>query len=122
MKKYLLLAAFLIAACNSSTELREGRWSGHLSPMNHPDMTIPVSYNVAYSLNKLDITIIGSNGAPVKARNPHIKEDTLYFAFNEPEEQVLLECALARQNSSEFSGKCVDSSGKWAQFTMAAPE
>jgi len=91
IQKCFLLSAFLLTACTSIPELKEGRWSGHLSPMNHREMTIPVSYEVAYGQNKLNITIIGSNGTPAEAQDPHVKEDTLYFAFSEPEEQVALE-------------------------------
>lgn len=120
--KYLFIIPFLfIVACNSSPEIKEGRWTGHLIPMNHPDMSIPVNYDVTYTDNSLNVSIIGSNGVPVVTQNPYLKNDTLFFVFKEPEEQVDLECALARTDTSGFSGKCTDSSGKWALFTMIPP-
>ncbi|GAA5522743.1 hypothetical protein LQ318_13380 [Aliifodinibius salicampi] len=122
MKNILLVAVCLIVACSSTPELKEGHWTGHLTPMNHPEMSIPVSYEVAYTENGLDINIIGSDGISASAQNPHIERDTLFFMFNEPEEQVTLECELARNNASGFSGECTDSSGKWAQFTMVSPD
>lgn len=122
MKKLLLISFCLATACNTSSELKEGRWSGHLTPMNHPEMSIPVSYDVTYTERGLNVSIIGSDGVPVLTQNPHIERDTLFFVFIEPEEQVSLDCALARQDTSGFTGKCIDSSGKWAQFTMVSPE
>lgn len=122
MKNLLFLSFCLISACTSSPELKEGRWTGHLSPMNHPEMSIPISYDVTYTDRGLDLSITGSNDIPVKTQNPYIAADTLFFVFNEPEEQVPLECALVRQSSGAFSGKCIDTSGKWAQFTMESPD
>lgn len=121
MKYLCLIFAGVITACSSSPELKEGHWTGHLSPMNHPEMAIPVDYEVTYSESGLNISIIGSDGIAVETQNPHIEKDTLFFVFNEPEEQVRLACALARNDNRGFSGKCTDASGKWAQFTMVAP-
>jgi hypothetical protein len=100
MKNILLFALCLIVACSSTPELKEGHWTGHLTPMNHPEMSIPVSYEVTYMEGGLDINIIGSDGISASAQNPHIEGDTLLFMFNEPEEQVTLECELMRNNTS----------------------
>jgi hypothetical protein len=121
MKKLFLFSFLCLAACNSSTELKEGRWTGHLTPMNHPELSIPVNFDGTHTERGLKVTIIGSNGVPAVTRNPHLKDDTLFFVFDEPEEQVRLECALARTDTMGFSGKCTDSSGKWAMFTMIPP-
>lgn len=121
MKNLFIISFLFIAACNSSPELKEGRWTGHLTPMNHPDMSIPVNYDVTYTESGLKVNIIGSNGVPVVTQNPRLEDDTLFFVFNEPEEQVALDCALARTDTRGFSGKCSDSSGKWAMFTMIPP-
>lgn len=123
MKKLFIISLLFMAACNSSPELKEGRWTGHLTPMNHPDMTIPVNYDVTYTENSLMISVIGSDGVPpVVTQNPRLEDDTLSFVFNEPEEQVALECTLVRTEKRGFSGKCSDSSGKWAIFTMIPPD
>ena len=121
MRNILFVAICFMTACNSSYELQEGNWSGHLTPMNHPEMSIPVNYSVTYTKSGLNISIIGSDGVPVKTENPRIARDSLLFAFNEPEEQVKLDCALVRNNEMDFTGRCTDSSGKWAEFTMVAP-
>lgn len=121
MKSFLVISICFMTAC-TPFKLKEGKWTGHLTPMNHSDMSIPVNYDVTYKGNSLKISIIGSNEIPVATQNPHLINDTLFFAFKEPEEQVDLECALARTEAGEFTGKCTDSSGKWAIFTMIPPQ
>lgn len=122
MKYLYYFFLFLVTACNPLHELKEGSWTGHLTPMNHPEMSIPVDYEVAYQQGDLFISIIGTDGFPVLTQHPRLENDTLYFKFNEPEEQVLLNCVLIRNRENEFSGKCMDPSEKWAQFTMVPPK
>jgi hypothetical protein len=120
-KYFLFLLICLLTACQSAPEIIEGRWSGHLSPMNHPEMENPVIYEVAYVDDHLTISILGPDGALIPTQNPRLESDTLYFSFEEPEEQVQLNCALAKNERGEFSGKCLDRDGKWAHFTMVPP-
>jgi len=89
--------------------------------MNHPEMSIPVNYDVVYTESGLAITIIGANGVPARVENIYLKEDALLFTFNEPGEQVALECSLSKTEMNCFTGRCNDSSGKWAQFTLVHP-
>lgn len=122
MKVLTIFLLFVVTACDMSPTLKEGNWTGTLTPMNHPKMKNPVIYRVAYKKDKLTITIVGPGGVPIPVRDPHINSDTLYFAFNEPEEQVLLHCALGQIKSQGFAGKCTDATGKWALFTMMPPK
>lgn len=117
----LLLTCCVMVTCQSAPPLEEGQWTGSLSPMNHPDMSNPIAYNVSHNNGQLEIDIIGPNASHIPTRDIRLENDTLYFSFNEPEEKVLLDCALAEENSHTFSGRCTDASGKWAIFTMTAP-
>jgi hypothetical protein len=120
----LLCPALLVAlaACGSPDRLAEGRWSGTLTPMNHPEMANPIAYDVDYEGDDLRIALVGPNGAALPTLDVRLTADTLYFAFDEPEENVLLRCALAHEETDRFAGRCTDASGKWARFTMLPPE
>lgn len=122
MKFLLFLFVCFLTACSSSTTLEEGRWTGNLTPMNHPDMNQPIGYDLSYQNNELKINLIGPDGTPVALKNPRVQNDTLYFSFNEPEQQVSLDCKLAGNSENGFTGRCSDASGKWALFTMNPPE
>jgi len=120
--KYLApLLLMLFSACQSAPKLQEGRWTGVLTPMDHPDMQNPVGYDVSYKSDNLLINLIGPNNTSTATQNPCLERDTLFFAFNEPEEQVLLNCVLASNSNQGFAGRCTDPSGKWAHFTMRPP-
>lgn len=120
MKPSLLIFALLLAACTASPVLEEGRWTGSLTPMNHPEMTNPVAYEVRHLEGSLSIDLIGPSGKRMATQRPRLRGDTLLFAFEEPEEQVQLGCALGRA-AAGFAGRCVDSGDKWARFTREPP-
>ena len=90
--------------------------------MNHPEMANPMAYNVRHTGSSLSIDLVGPGGVPVSTRDPYLDGDTLFFSFREPEEQVLLRCALGRDSAGGFAGRCADATGKWARFTMHPPE
>lgn len=120
--KYLILPLLLLlVTCESDSKLQEGHWTGTLTPMNHPEMHNPVSYNVSYKENILTIELVGPGGNLIKTEKPRFQNDTLFFAFREPEEQMLLTCAFAEDSKTGFTGRCTDETGKWAQFTMQPP-
>ncbi len=122
MKNVLLaLTTCLLIGCQSNGKLETGRWTGSLTPMNHPEMENPLSYNVSYADDELAIDIIGPDSTVMRARDPRIQNDTLHFSFKEPEEQVLLTCKMAGNGDNRFAGRCTDKSGKWAYFTMRYP-
>ena len=102
--------------------LAEGRWSGTLTPMNHPEMENPIAYDVGYEGDDLRIDLVGPDGAALPTRDVRLTADTLFFVFDEPEENVPLRCALARDETDHLAGRCTDASGKWARFTMQPPE
>ena len=122
MKQALCVTFCIFAACGTSAELEEGRWTGALTPMNHPNMANPVVYDVRYEGRVLHIDLIGPGGAAVATREIRLETDTLRFTFDEPEEGVPLRCALARDEAGGFAGRCADVEGKWAGFTMRPPE
>ena len=111
-----------LSGCEQNVRLPEGLWSGSLTPMNHPDMNIPIHYEVSYSGDLLEMDILSSDSTQVPTRNIQYVSDTLYFTFREPEEKVQLDCALARESDFKLEGKCTDSTDKWARFTMVSPE
>ena len=121
MKYSALVLLLLLLSCQTTPELEEGRWTGALTPMNHPEMKNPVGYEISYQSGTLSIELIGPNGTVIKTQQPKAEADTLFFTFKEPEEQTLLDCALAK-NTTGFAGRCTDPSGKWAHFTMVSPD
>ena len=120
----LLCASLLLtlAACDSPDRLTEGRWTGTLAPMNHPEMANPVAYAVDYEGDALTIDLVGPDGAALPTRDVRLTTDTLYFVFGEPEANIPLRCALGRENPEGFAGRCTDAAGQWARFTMLPPE
>lgn len=113
----------ILISCQSSPQIEEGHWTGTLTPMNHPDMHNPIGYEVTFKNEGLIVQIIGPDSSLIPTRNTRVENDTLYFQFNEPEEQVELDCKLGRQENlyKGFVGRCTDESGKWARFTMIPP-
>ena len=109
---------FLLVSCGPSAVLQAGEWTGTLTPMNHPDMANPVLYEGKV----LAIDLTGPGGRAVPTRNPRLANDTLRFAFDEPEQQVKLKCTRGREVTGGFAGRCIDATGQWAWFTMRPPE
>ncbi len=88
--------------------------------MNHPDRVMPLTYEVSRADGRLSLTI-GSGETQTPTRALTLEGDTLSFVFNEPEEGVLLTCALGRQADAGYAGRCADAEGKWVLFTMTPP-
>lgn len=111
-----------LGACTASAPaLPDGTWTGTLTPMNHPEMANPVTYDVRSPDGALAIDLLGPGGARVATRALHLASDSLHFAFDEPEEGATLQCGLGRQPDGGFAGRCTDAAGKWARFTMVPP-
>ena len=125
MSKTALVLALLLAACGASVQaqdLQEGTWTGTLTPMNHPEMATPLTYDVRHAGDSLAISLRATGSPdPITARDIALTADTLSFAFNEPEADVLLRCTLGRQEDRSYAGRCADAEGKWAAFTMISP-
>ena len=126
MLKTIFTLTLLLAVCSAPSQaqdLQEGTWTGTLTPMNHPEMATPLIYDVRHVGDSLAITLT-SPALPdsVVMREITLTADTLSFAFNEPEADVLLRCALGRQEDGSYTGRCADAEGKWATFAMIAPE
>ena len=120
MRLLLFLSALTLAACAApDARLQEGTWTGHLTPMNHPEMQLPLTYVVGPGPT---LTIAPAEGQPVAVRTLAFKGDSLGFIFDEPEAGVPLTCRLARQPDASYAGRCTDAAGKWAHFTMIPPE
>ena len=122
-KSVFVLISFL-AACSaqpSQTALQEGTWTGGLTPMNHPDMVMPLTFEVRRIHGKLSI-VLNNGETQTPTYGLTIEGDTLSFIFNEPEDQVELTCAFGRQADASYAGRCTDAGGKWAHFTMTPPK
>lgn len=125
MKKLLLfISLFMTISCNSANtdRIKQGTWTGYLTPMNHPEMKNEVRYNVQYVESELQIELTGPGGEPIQTKTPRVVNDTLFYSFDEPEEEVTLNCALGKTESGSFEGRCTDASGKWATFGMIPPQ
>ena len=119
-------ALLFLVACSASAQaqdLQEGAWTGTLTPMNHPEMATPLTYDVRHIGDSLAISLqtVGASD-PIAARGIVLAADTLLFAFNEPEADVRLRCAFGRQEDGSYAGRCADAEGKWAAFTMVPPK
>ena len=126
MYKAALILSLLLAANTAQTraqDLQEGTWTGALTPMNHPEMATPLTYDVRHVGDSLAISF-GMPGSPelMATREVALVADTLHFAFDEPEADVRLDCALGRQEDGSYAGRCADAEGKSATFTMIPPE
>ncbi|MGI9175040.1 MAG: hypothetical protein ACR2GR_06960 [Rhodothermales bacterium] len=126
MQKPAFALTVLLIVCSAQTQaqdLQEGTWTGTLTPMNHPERATPLTYDVRHAGDSLTITFALSDlPDSVVTRDITLTADTLSFAFNEPEADVLLRCALGRQEDQSYAGRCADAEGKWAAFTMVPPE
>lgn len=114
----------LITACAADPDERlpEGRWTGSLQPMNHPEAATSIGYEVAYSNRELALSVLGPDGTVLPARGASLVDDTLRFTFDEPERGAPLRCVLVRDPAGDrLAGRCTDDAGKWATFTMVAP-
>lgn len=121
MLRYTALLVLAFAGCASSEQpLRAGTWWGALTPMNHPEMANPVSYDVSYPDGVLAIALTGPGGETLPTRDLRLDGDTLRFVFDEPDAGLPLICALGR-NGDDFAGRCTDPGGQWARFTMLPP-
>ena len=121
MKKSIVVLMGLVATCSTQPVLQEGTWTGGLTPMNHPDMVLPLTYEVSRVDGQWSI-VLKNGEAQTPTRTLKLEGDTLSFVFNEPEENVELTCALARRPDAGYAGRCTDAEGKWAHFTMIPPE
>jgi len=101
----LVITDVLFVECEPEDQLLTGRWSGHLTPMNHPKMQSPVAYQVNYKGDTLQIDIIGQDSSVIPAKDILFTEDTLFFIFNEPEEKVVLDRALAKNKAHNLAVK-----------------
>ena len=122
MKRSIFVLISLLAACSAPSQhaLQEGTWTGGLTPMNHPDMVIPLTYEVGRADGHLSLVLINEE-TRTPTRDVALDGDTLSFVFNEPEENVTLTCALGRQADASYAGRCTDTEGKWGHFTMTPP-
>ena len=78
------------------------------------------AFVVRHTDGRLAITMIAQDTS-VPMQDVHLVGDTLSLAFNEPEADVLLTCALIRQPDAGYAGRCADAEGKWAHVTMTPP-
>ena len=117
-----LLAALTLAACqNPAPALEAGTWTGHLTPQNHPEMQIPLAYEVAHDDGKLAITLVSDAGARTAVDDVALADSALTFTFLEPDAGVPLACSLLPQANGRYVGRCTDPEGKWGLFTMIPP-
>lgn len=119
----LLLVGVVLMACPSgASRLQDGRWTGTLTPMNHPDMQTPIALDVRTTGGSIEIVILGPDGGTLPAREIDFDDDTLAFTFDEPEAGIPLRCDWTRQPDGGFAGRCTDPEGKWAHFEVDPAE
>lgn len=102
--------------------LEEGKWTGTAMPMGHPEQRTELTYRISNTLDGINMTIgtTFNDGRP--GRDVEMTVDTLYFVFDEHQQDVELHCALGLQPNGNYEGKCIDSDGKWTWFMMRPPD
>jgi len=126
MLSYLKVIGFLIISfasiiSGSAQSLHLGDWTGTLTPMNHPDMHLPMKYIVSEDNDNVTLTLVTENGTTTEARNIKMTKSTLAFVFNETDANVELTCHFNKDKVGRYKGKCQDKMGKWGLFTMIPP-
>ena len=117
----LLLAAVLGPAALAQPAIPTGTWTGSLTPQNHPDLHLPMTYTVEECAEGLAITVASAAGQAAEAREVRVTADRIRFTFEEPEENVPLACDLRQGEDGVFAGRCTAPDGKYATFTMEPP-
>lgn len=113
----------VLASCESPPPiLQQGKWTGTIVPMNHPEMRSDLYYRVSYEGDALQILIGMPEMESRDARNIHLTADSLHFEFDEPEPDVPVKCAFGLQPTGTYEGPCSEASGKSAYFTMRPPD
>lgn len=102
--------------------LEEGKWTGTIIPIAHPDQRTEVYYRVSYESQDLRIQIGTSETEARPVRAIQLTADSLRFIFNEPEADVELSCTFGLQSNGVYEGPCADAAGKSAHFTMRPPD
>lgn len=122
MRLFLLVCAFSLApAVLAQPVIPTGTWTGTLTPQNHPDLRLPMTYTVEECAEGLAITLASAAGLSAEARAVRATSDRIRFTFDEPEARVPLTCDLRRGETGVFAGRCTAADGKYATFTMAPP-
>ncbi|NNF58106.1 MAG: hypothetical protein HKN04_07670 [Rhodothermaceae bacterium] len=117
----LLFAIALGPAVLAQPAIPTGTWTGTLTPQNHPDLHLPMTYTVEECAEGLAITLASAAGQAAEAREVRVTPDRIRFAFDEPEEDVPLTCDLRRDDDGAFAGRCMAANGTYATFTMEPP-
>ena len=124
MPRFFLLLAFVLGPpAFAQSSIPTGTWTGSLTPQNHPDLHIPMTYSVEECAEGLKITLTSGQGnaGAVQARNVRVSAERVRFVFDEPEAEVPLTCRLERQRDGSFAGRCTADDGKYATFVMRPP-
>ena len=74
MRIGLLLLVLTLSGCTSADTLPEGRWTGSLTPMNHPDLQTDIVYDVSTTAGELSIVLIGPGGEEINVSEPVLEE------------------------------------------------
>ena len=117
----IALALVLGPAVLAQPAIPTGTWTGTLTPQNHPDLHLPMTYTVAECAEGLAITLASAAGQDAEARDVRVTAERIHFSFDEPEENVPLTCDLRRGEDGAFAGRCTATDGKYATFTMEPP-
>jgi len=86
--------------------------------MNQPSTRATLNYQVDYIEENVSLLIHSPGGKKIQTRALQLTKDSLFFSYNRPEQEEVLSCGLKRVNKNYYYGRCADSEGKWATFTM----
>ena len=93
-----------------------------MTPMNHPEQVMDLVFQIEKTNEAYTLEILGPEGVIIPTNDFSVNRDNISFTFSEPEEGVLLDCVFYGTNQQGYKGRCTDSNGKWAQFSMAPPK
>ena len=116
--RWIIILSILLTACSTTQKLPTGSWSGYVSPMDFPNSRIILNYKVYDLGESVGLQIFSPGGTEIQTKNIQMTKDSLFFSYDKQKQQGEFSCGLEKVNKHYYYGRCTDSDGKWALFTM----
>lgn len=116
--RFILFISIILSSCSTTQKLPSGQWSGYFSSIDKPDNRTTLKYEVDNQQENVSLQIFGPQGMYIETYGLEMTKDTLYFSFDKLDKTGLLSCALKKVNKNYYYGKCIDTDGRGALFTM----
>lgn len=114
----ILFLTIILTSCSTTKKLPSGAWSGYFSSMDKPDNRISLTYEVVQQQDSVSLQIFGPRGMNMQTNGIEMTKDTLFFTFIKMDQSGSFSCGLKKVNKNYYYGRCTDTEGRWAIFTM----